>query len=878
MNVKLFLKTWACAFLVFLADPVHAFKPNIHENFCAAILPGVTRTVDGETLSFTEKAIIEIRKANRETDTTASGFLASYKHFDGEEFAAASNHLINMRNDVVSKITASSANGERARQSLGTALHTLQDFYAHSNWVEIGRTGINTDLGRSAMANPPAATAFCPGNREVLSGAGLTNLTSGYYSGLLGCGPTPTGKCTHGGPGGCDGINKDEPSRTGYAAAAGLARLASTDYLDQILDTSGVAGNAKAIKALMRINGTLGMVIDDTGSMGGEIDQVKTQVARIVNDFAGTDKEPDEYLLVRFGDPDVGEAYTTTDTSAYLSSVNALYPHGGGDCPEYSQTGLLKAIGASRNDSNIYLFTDASAKDASLANSVSAAAQAKRIKITPLLTGSCSPISPAYYQNAEDTGGQLFVLSPSELGKVFDLVRPQLSGDFVTIARTKGTFGSTLEQLVAPVDSTVSTAVFSVTMGTKGSVTLTRPDSTPVLATDTGVTITELNTGTIITVDDPAAGPWTLSISGSGSYTMAAQANSPIDLYIFEFVETFNPVDTAYRAIAGQPLIGTFPTALAHVIGPYASAEFRLVDEIGTTLDPLVLETGDSYAADDEFAGTVALPDVPFRVVVSGVDENGEQYERLYPTLFRAQTINVSLDAETEVDYLPVGVTTNLRFEVTNLASSTATFLMGAVDNRSFISRAEPTLLTLGPGESAMFEVDVFPPEDTAEDLEVSLTVTATSTANSAVTNSDTMEMLTAPGNQPPDCSTANGVQIDLWPPNHMLASVNVLAETGITDPDGDPVTVSIEFITQDEPVSGVSDTTAPDGAGIGAAVAEIRKERNGNGNGRVYNIGFTASDDHSGSCSGTIVVTVPHSQNGEPAVDDSQSYDSTQP
>ncbi|MCI5134562.1 MAG: hypothetical protein D3920_05680, partial [Candidatus Electrothrix sp. AW2] len=744
--------------------------------------------MDGEKLSFAEKAIIEIRKANRQTDTTYSGFMASYKHFDAEEFSTASNHLITMRKDVVSKITASSPNGQKARKSLGTALHTLQDFYAHSNWVEIGRTGINSVLGRSAMTNPPATTAFCPDDPETLGGAGLTQLTSGYYIYVTGCGDPPDGKCYHGGPGlisSCDGINKDDSSRVGFDRAYSLGSKATTDYLNQILDASGVKGNAKAIKALMRINGTLGMVIDDTGSMGGEINQVQKQVKKIVDNYAGTDKEPDEYLLVRFGDPDVGPALVTTDTSVYLSKVNALSPSGGGDCPEYSQRGLLLAIKASRNDSNIYLFTDASAKDAWLANSVSAAAQAKRIKITALLTGSCSPISPAYYQNAEDTGGQIFILSPSELDKVFDLVRPQLSGDFVTINRTKGTFDSGEEQLTALVDSTISTVVFSATMDAKDSVALMRPDGSLVQEGDSGVTITQLNNGTIITVNDPEFGEWNLSSSGSGSFAMSAQANSPLDIYTFEFVELFEPAG-GYRPIAGQPVVDTESIVQSHMIGHYRSAEFRFVDEFGNTIEPLALTTGDPYAAFDEFAGSVTLPDVPFRVAVSGIDESGEEYERLYPTLFRAQTVKVNLDAETETDRLPAGVTTTLRFKVENLGDSTAEFSMNAVDSQSFITRATPTQLTLASGESAVFEVDLHPSEDVADNTEVSLTVTATSTDNSAITNSDTVEMLTAPSNQPPDCSSSSSVRINLWPPNHKFISTDVQAVSGVTDPDGD--------------------------------------------------------------------------------------------
>jgi hypothetical protein len=63
------------------------------------------------------------------------------------------------------------------------------------------------------------------------------------------------------------------------------------------------------------------------------------------------------------------------------------------------------------------------------------------------------------------------------------------------------------------------------------------------------------------------------------------------------------------------------------------------------------------------------------------------------------------------------------------------------------------------------------------------------------------------------------------WPPNHQVESVYVL---GVTDPDGDPVAITIESIYQDEPVNGKGDgNTAPDGSGVGMlSMAMVRRAR----------------------------------------------------
>nr|WP_246357552.1 PKD domain-containing protein [Pyxidicoccus fallax] len=125
--------------------------------------------------------------------------------------------------------------------------------------------------------------------------------------------------------------------------------------------------------------------------------------------------------------------------------------------------------------------------------------------------------------------------------------------------------------------------------------------------------------------------------------------------------------------------------------------------------------------------------------------------------------------------------------------------------------------------------------------------------------------------NRPPDCAAAAPSVSRLWPPNHQLRDVSIL---GVTDADGDALAVTFTSIRQDEPVNG-----AADGAGVGTPTAKVRAERSGPGNGRVYHLGFSASDRHGGTCTGTVTVGVPHDQGrGATPVDDGPLYDSTRP
>jgi hypothetical protein len=131
--------------------------------------------------------------------------------------------------------------------------------------------------------------------------------------------------------------------------------------------------------------------------------------------------------------------------------------------------------------------------------------------------------------------------------------------------------------------------------------------------------------------------------------------------------------------------------------------------------------------------------------------------------------------------------------------------------------------------------------------------------------------------NRPPDCSAAQPSVALMWPPNHSLHTISLV---GVTDPDGDPVTITITGITQDEPTLGLGDGDfSPDGFGVETSLAQLRAERSGSGNGRVYVISFTASDGQDATCDGSVSVGVPHDQKpGSIPVDDGQLYDSSLP
>jgi hypothetical protein len=154
-----------------------------------------------------------------------------------------------------------------------------------------------------------------------------------------------------------------------------------------------------------------------------------------------------------------------------------------------------------------------------------------------------------------------------------------------------------------------------------------------------------------------------------------------------------------------------------------------------------------------------------------------------------------------------------------------------------------------------------------------------TDTLQASVTNlagTFTSNTVTATWTELPlDCSKAAPSVATLWPPNHKFVPVTI---TGVADPEPLPITTTITSIRQDEPtLAPGSGNFCPDASGIGTSTAQLRAERDGQGDGRVYDIAFSAADSEGATCTGTVTVCVPHDQSKPVGcVDEGPLFDST--
>jgi cysteine-rich repeat protein len=130
--------------------------------------------------------------------------------------------------------------------------------------------------------------------------------------------------------------------------------------------------------------------------------------------------------------------------------------------------------------------------------------------------------------------------------------------------------------------------------------------------------------------------------------------------------------------------------------------------------------------------------------------------------------------------------------------------------------------------------------------------------------------------NGTPDCGDARPTAELLWPSDHRLRPVGIV---GVTDPDGDDLDLRVTAISQSEPIDDKgAGKTCPDASGIGTPIAQLRAERAGRGEGRVYRIAFAAEDGRGGRCEGAVRVCVPHDRGRKGCGKGAPIFDSTAP
>ena len=235
---------------------------EVHQDITRQALRNVTFNSGVGSLGFSAHSLWEIQDGNVQTDKLSSSDHAS--HFDNAFLTQGSTRLTNGKRDVLRQLQQASTmtvpQAKALRKVFGSYLHTVQDFYAHSNYVNLLAPPL-LQLGDTTLTSQPPFTFPCiptvlssppPVVYDTLLSPtdGHQVLTSGYaYAApLMQLGIAPPGQCAHGLVG--NGIHKDWTGRADHDMARTQAIAATAQFAQAILGDS--ANNPDNVCMFMR--------------------------------------------------------------------------------------------------------------------------------------------------------------------------------------------------------------------------------------------------------------------------------------------------------------------------------------------------------------------------------------------------------------------------------------------------------------------------------------------------------------------------------------------------------------------------------------------------------------------------------------------------
>uniref|UniRef100_A0A182ND64 Ig-like domain-containing protein n=1 Tax=Anopheles dirus TaxID=7168 RepID=A0A182ND64_9DIPT len=385
---------------------------------------------------------------------------------------------------------------------------------------------------------------------------------------------------------------------------------------------------------------SLVIVFDATGSMQGELNQLRDAVRLIIADMTQRASNPIyDYVFVPFRDPHVGPRLVTRNKDELLHALDKLQIIGGGDCPEAALEAIASAIEAAMPNSFVYVFTDATAKDFRLDQRVLQLVQKKQTPITFLLTGFCDGKSSPGYQVmnniAAASNGQVFDLRKDQIEEVLLAIRNTMDTDHVPL-KAIDSAEPKRHEIDLNVDSTLREFSVSVA-GVKPTIEILDPHHEPYSKTHDVLNLENIR---VVSVPDPSPGKWNIKATSNSSHSVRLSGLSEVQFkFGFSLLEpqdtqtlSHQPVLNKANYLAIEPtdpqLISTLHsvTIASHNVGTSGGAMFEFKLPLKPVPGTVGLYRTDAFDA----------PRQQFKLTLNGQNADGQTLQRLLSTAMQA--------------------------------------------------------------------------------------------------------------------------------------------------------------------------------------------------------------------------------------------------
>lgn len=245
--------------------------------------------------------------------------------------------------------------------------------------------------------------------------------------------------------------------------------------------------------------------------------------------------------------------------------------------------------------------------------------------------GGLLRVEPLYFDMAARTGGDFYFWAHGEFAD--SGLQMPLHDEPVMLAY--GRFDKPRRSFDIPVESGVRTLTVFAGAQRKDRAVLVRPGGAIVSAGDAGVKLQTFTHMTIATIKAPAPGKWRIDFEGAGLYSVSAHVKPSTQsgaaaLDGFDFVEMRGrPGHEGLFPIERELFKGQTITCRVEISGVASAVQLALVsgdDRLIATV-PMQSASGES----GHYLGRCLIPAAPFRVVVTGRDQNGQVFRRTTP-------------------------------------------------------------------------------------------------------------------------------------------------------------------------------------------------------------------------------------------------------
>ena len=234
-------------------------------------------------------------------------------------------------------------------------------------------------------------------------------------------------------------------------------------------------------------------------------------------------------------------------------------------------------------------------------------------------------LDPAYIESAERTGGTVMTIAPGELGNR-DAVFAASIGHPNTIFRFGGAMDPGVHEFRVPIDPSVESAVFFISVQCLQTADVARPSGAPLAAGD-GVTLSTFRALRAAIVTRPEAGVWILRVAGTGMASVMVQARSDLGIEEVEFAAAGS------TAFTRQPQAGVENSVRITLSGRAMQVEASVVDRAFRRIAPLPLTVDVASSYMSRFSSRFTPGEQDFRVMIEGKDAAGLPFQRVQPAL-----------------------------------------------------------------------------------------------------------------------------------------------------------------------------------------------------------------------------------------------------